>query len=78
MNAGILTYSRSRGLFAGVELKGVSITTDGSDMRNVYGDGVNAKELLIEGRRTAPDAVQEFPRELGRYSSRAKAESGQK
>ena len=77
LNAEILTYSRSKGLFAGVELKGVSITTDGSDMRNVYGDGVNAKELLIEGRRTAPDAVQEFPRELGRYSSRAKGESGQ-
>jgi lipid-binding SYLF domain-containing protein len=69
LNAQILSYSRSRGLFAGIELKGVSISTDGSDMRNVYGDGVNAKEVLLEGRRTAPEAVRDFPRELARYSS---------
>ena len=75
MNAEILSYSRSKGLFAGVELKGVRISTDGSDMRDVYGEGVNPKEVLLEGRRTAPEAVQEFPRELGRFS-RVKGEAG--
>ncbi|HEV8482806.1 MAG TPA: lipid-binding SYLF domain-containing protein [Blastocatellia bacterium] len=74
LNSEILSYSRSKGLFAGVELKGVSISTDGSDMRSVYGDGVSAREVLLEGRRTAPEAVQEFPKELARFSS-TKAES---
>ena len=76
LNAEILSYSRSKGLFAGVELKGVSISTDRSDMRNVYGEGVDPKELLLEGRRTAPEAVQEFPKTLARYSSRAKDDAG--
>ena len=62
-------------MFAGVELKGVSISTDGGEMRHVYGDGVNAREVLVEGRRTAPEAVQEFPRELARFS-RTREESG--
>lgn len=75
LNAEILSYSRSKGLFAGVELKGVHISTDGSDMRDVYGEGVNSKEVLLEGRRTAPDAVQAFPRELARFS-RSKGEAG--
>ena len=75
LNAEILSYSRSKGLFAGVELKGVSISTDGSDMRHVYGDGVNPREILVEGRRTAPEAVQEFPRELTRFS-RTREEPG--
>jgi len=69
LNAQILSYSRSKGLFAGVELKGVSISTDRSDMRDVYGEGVDSKEILLEGKRTAPEAVRAFPRELERYSA---------
>jgi lipid-binding SYLF domain-containing protein len=68
LNAQILSYSRSKGLFAGVELKGVSISTDGSDMRAVYGAGVDAKGVLLDGKRTAPESVQIFPKALGRYS----------
>ena len=71
LNAEILSYSRSKGLFAGVELKGVSISTDGSDMRAVYGEGVNAKEVLLEGKRTAPEAVRALSRELERYAAHA-------
>ncbi|HKQ79506.1 MAG TPA: lipid-binding SYLF domain-containing protein [Blastocatellia bacterium] len=75
MKAQILTYSRSRGLFAGLELKGVVITPDKGDMRDVYGEGVTAKEVLKENKVTAPEGVQEFPQTLSRYSTRkAKAE----
>ncbi|MGH9852791.1 MAG: lipid-binding SYLF domain-containing protein, partial [Blastocatellia bacterium] len=75
MKAQILSYSRSRGLFAGLELKGVVITPDGSDMRDVYGEGVTAKEVLKENEGAAPEAVREFPQTLSRYSTRkAKAE----
>jgi len=75
MKAQILSYSRSRGLFAGLELKGVVITPDKSDMSDVYGEGVTAKEVLKENKGAAPEAVREFPQTLSRYSTRkAKAE----
>src|SRR4029450_2440188 len=54
LNAQILSYSRSRGLFAGLELKGVVIKADKDDMRDVYGAGVTAKEGLHDNKGTAP------------------------
>ncbi len=70
MNAQILSYSRSKGLFAGLELKGVVIKPDKDDMRDVYGEGVTAKEVLQENKVTAPASIRAFPNTLGRYSSR--------
>jgi lipid-binding SYLF domain-containing protein len=70
LNAQILSYSRSKGLFAGLELKGVVIKPDKDDMRDVYGAGVTAKEVLKENKVTAPTAVRAFPITLGQYSSR--------
>lgn len=70
LNAKILSYSRSKGLFAGLELKGVVIKPDKDDMRDVYGEGVTAKEVLKENKVTAPVSVRAFPNTLGRYSSR--------
>ena len=69
-DAKILSYSRSRGLFAGLELKGVVIKPDRDDMRDVYGEGVTAKEVLKDHKVTAPAAVRAFPTALGRYSAR--------
>jgi lipid-binding SYLF domain-containing protein len=68
LNAQILSYSRSKGLFAGLELKGVVIEADESDMRDVYGRGVTAKDVLRLSRLKAPAPVQEFPLTLARYS----------
>jgi SH3 domain-containing YSC84-like protein 1 len=70
LNAKILSYSRSKGLFAGLELKGVVIKPDKDDMRDVYGEGVTAKEVLKEDKATAPVSVRAFPNTLGRFSSR--------
>ena len=70
LNAQILSYSRSKGLFAGLELKGVVIKPDKDDMRDVYGDGVTAKQVLKDNKILVPVAVRAFPTELGRYSSR--------
>lgn len=70
LNAQILSYSRSKGLFAGIELKGVVIKPDKDDMRDVYGEGVTAKEVLKENKVTAPVSVRAFPMTLGRHSSR--------
>jgi lipid-binding SYLF domain-containing protein len=74
LNAQILSYSRSQGLFAGLELKGVVIKPDKDDMRDVYGEGVTAKEVLQENKVNAPVAVRAFPITLGRYSSRKAVE----
>jgi lipid-binding SYLF domain-containing protein len=68
--AQILSYSRSKGLFAGLELKGVVIKPDKDDMRDVYGEGVTAKEVLREGKVSSPVSVRAFPTMLSRYSSR--------
>jgi lipid-binding SYLF domain-containing protein len=70
LNAQILSYSRSKGLFAGLELKGVVIKPDTDDMHDVYGNDVTAKAVLQDNKITAPVAVRAFPTALGRYSSR--------
>ena len=70
LDAEILSYSRSKGLFAGLELKGVVITLDDDDMRAVYGEAGNAKAVLQDGSVKAPPAVRAFPATLGSYSKR--------
>ena len=72
LNAEILSYSRSKGLFAGLELKGVVIKPDKDDMRDVYGANVTAKEVLNGNKAsTAPAGVSAFPSTLTRYSAGA-------
>lgn len=69
MDAEILTYSRSKGLFAGVALKGVVITQDESLNKAIYGK--TAKQILIEQPvlwSDAPEAVRAFPIMVNRYA----------
>lgn len=70
MDAEILSYSRSKGLFAGLELKGVVITLDDDDMIAVYGEGAKAKSVLRDGSINAPKAVRDYPIALGIRSKR--------
>jgi SH3 domain-containing YSC84-like protein 1 len=65
----ILSYSRSRGLFAGMELKGAVIARDESNMISVYGLEISAWNVL-RGAVPAPYPVQNFPATLSRYSRR--------
>jgi SH3 domain-containing YSC84-like protein 1 len=71
LDAQILSYSRSKGLFAGLELKGVVIKPAKDDMRDVYGREFTAREVLEENKVTAPEPVRAFPNTLAQYSSRA-------
>lgn len=71
LNAQILSYSRSKGLFAGLELKGTVISLDDSDMKGAYGDGV-AAEAVLKGQKAAPATVKVFPNTLMKYSRRKK------
>ena len=69
LSAEILSYSRSKGLFAGVALKGVKISTDDSEMRHVYGAGFSSEAVLRDSKFTAPEAVRALPNTLGQYST---------
>jgi SH3 domain-containing YSC84-like protein 1 len=72
LKAQILSYSRSKGLFAGLEIKGSVISPDDDDNQAVYGR--KAKEILAPTQsRTmnqSPAGVRIFPRTLARYSTR--------
>jgi lipid-binding SYLF domain-containing protein len=72
LNAEILSYSRSKGLFGGLELKGVVIHSDKDDMKDVYGSNVTAKEVL-NGTKTATAATNAFPNMLKRFSTTTNA-----
>jgi lipid-binding SYLF domain-containing protein len=65
--AKVLSYSRSKGLFAGLELKGVVIKPDKSDMSDVYGKDVSAKDVL-NGKGSAPATIRAYPTMLSKYS----------
>jgi lipid-binding SYLF domain-containing protein len=51
MRAEILTYSRSRGLFAGVSLEGSTLREDGGANEKLYGKKVSARDIVMGGGR---------------------------
>ena len=70
MSAEILSYSRSKGLFAGISLKGSVVSAEKSDMEGTYGKGVTAMQVLEVSNTRAPAEVQVFPNKLREYSTR--------
>jgi lipid-binding SYLF domain-containing protein len=56
MKADVLTYSRSKGLFAGVSLKGASMDADKDANKDLYGKDMSAKEIVTGGAPIVPDA----------------------
>jgi len=60
LRAAILTYGRSRGLFAGVSLEGAVLKPDSDANESLYGEKVDARELLMEGTIPIPEPAQTF------------------
>lgn len=58
MQAEILSYSRSRGLFAGVSLAGSSIRADRDANEKIYGVGYNTRQVVVDGRGGTPAAIE--------------------
>lgn len=56
MGAEILTYSRSKGVFAGVSLEGAPLSQDGDANEKIYGKRIEAKEILLSGTVAVPPA----------------------
>jgi lipid-binding SYLF domain-containing protein len=69
MNAEILSYSRSRGLFAGISLEGATLAPDGDSNRELYGHDATNREILTGDFKT-PAAAGKFERALNRDSAR--------
>jgi lipid-binding SYLF domain-containing protein len=69
----IVSYSRSRGLFAGLELKGAVITQDNTANKDVYRQEISAREIIVDGKVRTPDTIKAFPQVLRKYSPRGLA-----
>ncbi len=66
LNAEFLTYSRSKGLFAGLDLSGDVLDANDDDMKGFYGAGVSYESVLRGDVPTPPEA-QKFVRTVARY-----------
>src|SRR5437660_10111316 len=60
MRAEVLTYSRSRGLFAGISLEGSTLRSDGSANKKLYGRELSAKQIVREGKVGVPASGREL------------------
>ncbi len=69
MTAEILSWSRSRGIFAGVSLSGATLRQDLGTNRALYGKTLENREI-IQGKLSSPAAASGFISVLNRYSSR--------
>lgn len=75
MRAEMLSYSRSRGLFAGVSLEGSTLRPDNRANRKLYGHEVSVKQILREGKVGAPASAHDLIGELNKYSPKNKSEA---
>jgi len=71
MKAKILSYSRSRGVFAGLELKGATLNQDGNANKALYGREIDATEIL-GGKVATPAAAKPVTAVLMKYSPKGK------
>jgi lipid-binding SYLF domain-containing protein len=71
MRAEILSYSRSRGAFAGVTLNGSSLRPDNDDNKKIYGKEVKHEDIL-QNRVPAPGSANDLIATLTKYSAAEK------
>jgi SH3 domain-containing YSC84-like protein 1 len=68
MTAEILSWSRSKGLFAGIALKGATMRPDEGDNKELYGRKMTTREVMSDASLQAPAAASGLISELNRYS----------
>jgi len=69
LSAEILSWSRSKGLFAGIALQGATLRPDNDVNQELYGAKLSNKEILT-GDQTPPASAQSLVSSLGKYSYR--------
>src|ERR1035438_1341496 len=60
MNAEILSYSRNKGLFAGISLEGSTLRSDGNANEKLYGKKLSAKEIILERKVGVPSFARQL------------------
>ena len=68
MRAEILTYSRARGLFAGVSLEGSTLRPDNDANKDLYGEKIDARAIVLEGAVKAPPSAAKLLATLDKAS----------
>jgi SH3 domain-containing YSC84-like protein 1 len=68
MQAEILSYSRSRGLFAGISLSGSTLRADNGANKNLYGKDVSAPAIVFKKEVPVPDSAKELLETLQKVS----------
>jgi lipid-binding SYLF domain-containing protein len=76
MRTTILTYSRSRGLFAGVSLEGSTLRPDNKANKRLYGKEVSAKSIVLDSAVPTPAAAEKLISTLNQYGKNPAATSG--
>ncbi|MEK6322746.1 MAG: lipid-binding SYLF domain-containing protein [Acidobacteriota bacterium] len=72
LDAQILTYSRAKGLFAGISLDGATLRQDKDDNRDFYGKDIDARTILLEGEVAMPAEARALASALSWQSPRKK------
>jgi len=70
MNAEMLSWSRSKGVFAGLSLEGSTIRSDDEANKKLYGKDVNAKQIIVQREVKTPPAGQSLNQLLNSTSAR--------
>lgn len=68
MRAEVLTYSRSRGLFAGISLNGASLRPDNNANESLYGRKIEAKDVALHGAVPVPASARTLISTLNQHS----------
>jgi lipid-binding SYLF domain-containing protein len=68
LRAQILSYSRARGLFAGVTINGSTIRQDMDANERFYGKRLSTRQVVFEGQAGAPETVGEWRAALAKYA----------
>ena len=74
MNAELLTYSRSKGLFAGIDLDGTVLSQNQDDTRVMYGNAIPF-ETILKGNQVTPEEARPFVRTVAKYFVEARQEN---
>lgn len=74
MRAEVLTYSRSRGLFAGISLEGSTLRPDNDANARIYGKKMNAKDIALKTGVAVPGAARDLIAELEKHAPRDRSE----
>jgi len=72
MRAEMLSYSRARGVFAGISLEGSTVRPDNDANKRIYGKTVSAEDIITESRLHAPESAHKLLSRLEKASPHLK------